>query len=276
MISNLYIYAEPRCAGLAYTDVADYVAELLPRSAVQLGGPLLESKIVGSGNDTGLLDEIAESLAKAKVRDPLQTVPSDQQALAGEVAYERRRLANPSSVVYGLMYDAYAYSGLCHALIPQAEAGFDQLHIVFTNQLIGTWDPADRRYHARTVFCGSPSIVSISGLVEAPARSPEYYIALRGAEALGLGEESKLELASAFGDDCLSYDDQRMTEVVKGYAMQAIAYRLSGEAFCSDPKCRLFNAHWQKELLKAQLGEGPDFCSEHEEFFQQLSKDGVS
>ncbi|MHB8159973.1 MAG: DUF6775 family putative metallopeptidase [Thermoleophilia bacterium] len=276
MICNVYIYSEPRCAGLAFTEVADYVAELLPSLAVQLRGPLLESKIEGNGNDTGLLDGIAESLAKAKVRDLLQSVPSDQQVLAGEVAYERRRLANPSSVVYGLMYDAYAYSGLCHALTSPAEAGFDQLHIVFTNQLIGTWDPADRRYHARTVLCGSPSIVSISGLVEAPARSPEYYIALRGAEALGLGEESKLELASSFADDCLSYDDQRLIEVVKGYAMQAIAYRLSGEAFCSDPKCRLFNAHWQRELLKAQLGEGPAFCSEHEEFFQRLSKDGVS
>ena len=276
MICNVYIYSEPRCAGLAFTEVADYVAELLPSLAVQLRGPLLESKIEGNGNDTGLLDGIAESLAKAKVRDLLQSVPSDQQALTGEVAYERRRLANPSSVVHGLMYDAYAYSGLCHALIPQAEAGFDQLHIIFTNQLIGTWDPADRRYHARTVLCGSPSIISISGLVEAPARSPEYYFALRGAEAIGLGKESKLELADSFADDCLSYDDQRMTEVVKGYAMQAIAYRLSGDAFCSDPKCRLFNAHWQRELLKAQLGEGPDFCSEHEGFFQRLSKEGVS
>ena len=67
MISNLYIYAEPRCAGLAYTDVADYVAELLPRSAVQLRGPLLESKVEGGEKDSSLLDEIAESLAKAKV-----------------------------------------------------------------------------------------------------------------------------------------------------------------------------------------------------------------
>jgi hypothetical protein len=34
------------------------------------------------------------------------------------------------------------------------------------------------------------------------------------------------------------------------------------EAFCDDPRCRLFNAHWQRELLGAQLG-GQDFCGRH-------------
>jgi hypothetical protein len=45
--------------------------------------------------------------------------------------------------------------------------------------------------------------------------------------------------------------------------MQAVFYALTGDPFCDDPCCRLFNAHWQREMLAAQLSR-PDFCRRHE------------
>jgi hypothetical protein len=220
------------------------------------------------------MHNVAAALARAKVRNLSEPPPAERTVLYGEVGYELRRLSNIDSGVCGLLYDGHEFSELCLDLLPRAESGLDRVHVVFTNQLIGTWEPADRRYHARTVLCGSPSIVSISGLIEAPAKSTAYYIARRGAEALGMAEEAKMELADSFADDCLSLDDPRLTEVAKGYAMQAIIYRLTGEAFCNDSRCRLYNAHWQRELLKAQLDSGYEFCRDHEQIFRRLAKDG--
>lgn len=272
VVSDIYIYAEPRCSALDCVEVVGYVGETIPGCRVELRAPLLESAAAYAERGASV-ETVAESLAWAKVRDLAQPFPAEQDVLFGEVAYERRRLENTGSAVYGILYDATEFSHLCAGLLPPGETGLDQVHIVITNQLIGTWENADRRYHARTVFCGSPSIVSLSGLMEAPAKSPAYYIARRGAESLGLSEENKLELADSFADDCLSMDDSRLTEVVKGYVMQALVYRIEGEAFCGEPGCRLFNAHWQRELLEAQLGDANEYCPKHEEFFRHLAKD---
>jgi len=230
----------------------------------------LESAVDADGSP----DRMAACLAGAKVKDFNRPLSREQRPLEGELAYERRRLADRGNNVYGLLYDAYAFFDICRSIIAGEESRSGQLHVVFTNQLIGSWDCADRRYHARTVLCGSPAIVSISGLIEAPAKAPGYYLARRGAEAFGLDQESRMELADSFADDCLGLGDPRLTEVAKGYAMQAIFYRLTGEAFCADAGCRLYNAHWQRELLEAQLGGDHEYCREHEALLQRLAKDG--
>jgi hypothetical protein len=242
---HIYIYREPRCGVIDFAEIVDHVQDMLPAVEVTLRGPLLEEAAGGAYTGEDRTDAVATSMARAKVRDPARTLAAGVDPLPGEIAYERRRLADKENGVYGLMYDGYALSDLCARLIPSAESGHRHVHVIFTNQLLGTWGENDGRYHARAVVCGAPSIVSTSGLVEAPAKSPGYYLARRGAEAFGLDEESKLELASSFADDCLCLDDERLTEVSKGYAMQAINHRLTGEPFCEDKGCRLFNAHWQ-------------------------------
>jgi hypothetical protein len=130
------------------------------------------------------------------------------------------------------------------------------LHLAITNQLFGTWDCNDLRYHARTGIYGFPCIISTTGLVEAPAKSRRYY----QSRQLGL---SCASLEDMFQGEFLIHDDQRLTEIMKGYVMQAVFYCLGGDPFCPDPNCRLYNAHWQHELLHAQL-QGPyEFCPSH-------------
>jgi hypothetical protein len=41
------------------------------------------------------------------------------------------------------------------------------------------------------------------------------------------------------------------------------------EPFCQERRCRLFNAHWQEEVLEAQLGQ-PEFCDRHTKLLQEL------
>jgi len=60
-----------------------------------------------------------------------------------------------------------------------------------------------------------------------------------------------------------------MVEILKGYVMQAVFYQEFNEAFCDDKNCRLFNAHWQQEMIHAQL-DVPDFCKRHENLAKTL------
>ncbi|MDY7081530.1 MAG: DUF6775 family putative metallopeptidase [Halobacteria archaeon] len=41
-------------------------------------------------------------------------------------------------------------------------------------------------------------------------------------------------------------------------------YHEYGNEFCEDDNCRLYNAHRQSGVVKAQLG-APEFCQEHAE-----------
>ncbi len=52
--------------------------------------------------------------------------------------------------------------------------------------------------------------------------------------------------------------------------MQAVFYALTGDPFCEDKVCRLYNAHWQEDLLFAQLGGAYDFCPRHTALLQNL------
>ncbi len=79
-----------------------------------------------------------------------------------------------------------------------------------------------------------------------------------------------LELKERFKGRFIDSEDERRTEVVKGYAMQGVFYRLVGNPFCEDKGCRLYNAHWQEELIFAQLGSGYEFCGQHEKILDDL------
>jgi hypothetical protein len=150
---------------------------------------------------------------------------------------------------------------------PDLERGLDLDHcaILFTNQLFVTWDRKDSRYHARTSLYGFPSLISLPGLVEAPAKPRSFYVKKR----MGVPVE---ELMEEFEGQFIDYGDSRITEVMKGYAMQAFFFHLSGEPFCEDPNCRLFNSHWQEEVLRSQLDGRYEFCPRHETILEGLRK----
>jgi hypothetical protein len=107
---------------------------------------------------------------------------------------------------------------------------------------------------------GLPSVISTTGLVEAPAKPREFYLLKQQYEMVG---KDLLELKEKFKQGFIDYEDERLTEVIKGYAMQAVFYSLIGDPFCEDKACRLYNAHWQEELIFAQLESQYEFCAHH-------------
>jgi hypothetical protein len=179
--------------------------------------------------------------------------------LYGEIAYEKRRITGETNS-FGILYDGFLLQRLFTNILPRESHTLKTAHIIFTNRLFGTWDDGNKRYHIRTSLYGIPSVISTSGLVEAPAKPREYYLLKQQYDRLGKGS---IELNEKFRGSFIDYEDKRLTEVAKGYVMQAIFYYLNGEPFCEDKGCRLYNAHWQEELVFAQIESEYEFCPRH-------------
>ena len=136
----------------------------------------------------------------------------------------------------------------------------DTLHIVFTNRLTCTFDESDSRYHGRAVICSNPAIISTTGIIEAPAKSKEFYIQAMANKSQGLGINSVKELHKG---EFLEYHDKRLAKIIEGYILQIIFYNITGETFCEYLDCRLNNAHWQRDLLYSQI-EVSKLCKKHQ------------
>lgn len=211
---------------------------------------------------------VARALAGSrvfKIDSPLEK--TGEKPLAGEVAVEERMIRGISEPT-GMLYDALLLAGTYSASISASVAGKefdpDSLHVVLTYRMIGTFERYDRRYHARVSCCALPSIISTTGLVVAPAKPREYYL----TKTIMRGGISEPELLKTIEGRYLDHDDERTTDVLKGYFLQALFYHASGNPFCDDTSCRLYNAHWQEEMLTAQLGGGHELCRTHREMLE--------
>jgi predicted Zn-dependent protease len=215
------------------------------------------------------VEGLARNLAETKVRS-LMNPHIKFEPLPGEIEFERKLLLDPTRRIAGVLYDGYKLQDLFLELLPKNELSMDYVHIVFTNRLFGTFDESDGRYHAHVSLYGLPSLVSTVGIVEAPAKPKEFY-SLR-QQYLALGDQVAVEkLKERFRGRFIDYDDPRLTEVLKGYVMQAMFYHLFGNPFCSDKRCRLWNARWQEEVIGAQLSE-PEFCERHSKVLERMKR----
>ena len=152
-----------------------------------------------------------------------------------------------------IMYDAFKIQSIIYDIITESDPDPGNLHIVFTNKLICTYDTTDSRYHGRTVICSNPAIISTTGMIEAPARPKEYYFEVMKCKMQGLSIQNAKK---NYNQKFLDYHDQRLSKIAEGYLLQAIFYYITGDAFCDSLDCRLNNAHWQKDLLYSQLKIG--------------------
>jgi len=201
------------------------------------------------------IEKVANELAGIRLKDPEKRF-IERILFQAEVDYEKRRMRDPNWKIFGILYEGVLYQKVVSDLIFKKGMVFKRCIILFTNQLFGTWDRDDRRYHARVSLYGSPNLISVTGLVEAPAKPKAYYL----KRQMGLPVEM---LKEEYQDRFLDHGDLRMTEVLKGYAMQALFFHLFGDPFCEDPDCRLFNSHWQEEVLHSQTDGQYEFCQRH-------------
>ncbi len=165
-----------------------------------------------------------------------------------------------------VMYDGFEIQNVINSTISQDCLSQNNLHIVFTNKLTCTYDNIDHRYHGRAVICSNPSIISTTGMIEAPAKPREYYLEAMKCKVQGLDIKSVKKNHSG---EFLYYHDQRLSKIAEGYLLQAIFYYITGDAFCDSLDCRLNNAHWQKDLIYSQI-KISRLCKKHQKILDDL------
>lgn len=256
----LYDGSEP--SSLDALELAEYLRRRLPSVEVEVRGPF---PLHHTGGDEERLRELAEKVAA------LRAMRANSPEVVGrpfpaEAEYEFKRLSQPERGLSGTLYCGLRLQALYRELLPRGEARLEVAHIAVERALLGTFDEADGRWHARTVILGFPALISLRGLVEAPAGPPEFHILKGLSPQLAEVEQRGLEAKMLVG-----LHDPRLTEVAKGYALQAVFYQALGEAFCDDPDCRLFNAHRQEEMLRAQLDGAYELCPRHEALLASIA-----
>jgi hypothetical protein len=168
------------------------------------------------------------------------------------------------------LYDGFVMQRMFAEMIPTAEISLAHIHIIFTSLLTCTFSEDNWRYHGRALICGTPSIVSTTGIVEALAKPREFYIPqLDGTAAEGIGS-----LKKKFAGRFIDYDDDRITAASINYALQAIFFFISGgEPFCNNKDCRLYNTHWQEDLIHTI--EKGILCSHHRNLANKFVKEST-
>jgi len=165
------------------------------------------------------------------------------------------------------LYDGFVMQKMFAEMTPTAEISLAHIHVIFTSLLTCTFSEDDWRYHGRAIICGTPSIVSTTGIVEALAKPREFYLAQLGDMTAADTDSVKKKFAGRFID---YYDEDKITAASINYALQAIFFFITGgEPFCNNKDCRLFNAHWQEELVHTI--EKGTLCGRHSNMANKLS-----
>lgn len=208
------------------------------------------------------IEKMAQKMARIRIKQPQKGLLL-KDPLEGEVAYEKERINDQAWRSFGILYEGILYQKLIAEFPLKEKLDERCCSILITTQLIGTWDQNDHRYHLRTSIYGFPHIISIPGLVLAPAKPKGFYI----KRQMGIPVEI---LKEEYRGEFLDHEDSRLTEVIKGYVMQALFYQIMENPFCEDRDCRLFNAHWQEEMIYAQLNGKYEFCPKHESILKKI------
>ncbi len=246
-IKKIILYNEPAVKEIQINNLEKFLTKTFDVS-VEIRNNILEN-----GNES-----LAREVASCRVFNPRIPFQRHNPTLE-EINFEIQNFSDTSKTENIIMYDGFEFQKIITKLLQEDELDSEFLHIAFTNKLMCTYDDTDYRYHGRALIGSNPSIISTTGVIEAPAKPREYYFELMRNFSMGLNVDT---LKKKYSGTYLEYHDKRLSKVLEGYLLQAIFYYWTGEPFCEDVKCRLFNAHWQKDLLHSQLEIGR-LCERH-------------
>ena len=253
-ISKIFLYDEPAIPEIQIERLSEFLKENFSVD-VEIRGSIFKN----------LPDSLARDLASIRVFKPRKPFERHEPTLE-EIEFEKIYGDDTPKLENIVYYDGFEMQKIITELIPNEELLKEYFHIIFTNRLTCTYDNNDYRYHGRALIGSNPSIISTTGIIEAPAKPREYYVELISNMTQGLNLDS---VNKKYAGTYLEYHDKRLSNVVEGYLLQALFYYLTGEAFCESRDCRLHNAHWQKDLLYSQLEFGK-LCEKHQEIFKSL------
>lgn len=244
-ISRLILYCEPSLPQINIQGLANFLEEEIG-AAVEIRSGFFEY--------FGRRESVLRDIASCRVFNTF--VPFERHLPSLEEIESEK--ASPIRNI--ILYDGFEMQNVYRNLLPSSELSQDFFHLVITSRLTCSYDYDDYRYHGRAVICSNPAIISTTGIIEAPAKPRDYYLKMHEKIAQGLNIDL---LKKDFIGRFLDYGDPRLEVVIRGYAMQAIFYYLTGNPFCESSQCLLHNAHWQEDLIHSQVEVGK-LCDEHQ------------
>jgi hypothetical protein len=253
-ISKIILYDEPTVPEIQLNKLAEFLKETFPVTV-----ETRENILKFSSKDT------AFKIAECKIFN-LRKNFERHSPTHEEVSFEESNVHDTSKTENIIMYDGFQLLKVLANLILETEDVESIFHVFFTNKLTCTYDYNDYRYHGRALIGSNPSIISTTGIIEAPAKPREYYYDLMTSFTQGVNVES---IKKKYKGNYLEYNDSRLSKIIEGYLLQAIFYYETGDPFCNDSECRLFNAHWQKDLLHSQL-EVEKICEHHQNVLNKM------
>ena len=247
-ISKIILYDEPTVPEIQIEKIKAFITDTF-RIETEIKGNFFSS----------VQDNVFKKMAATKVLDLKKPFkkhsPTQEEYL---IEKENKDTSEKETIT---PYDGFELQNIVSENISITD---NTLHIIFTNKLTVTFDNDDFRYHARALVISNPTIISMSGIIEAPAKSKQYYLDLMTC----FSEEKTREIKEKYRGEFLEYHDLRLNNIIEGYVLQSIMYYETGEPFCKHRDCRLFNAHWQKDLFYSQI-ENKKMCEKH---FQAINK----
>ncbi len=241
--SNIFLYIDSSIETLKQQNLKSFLEQ---RIGVEVH---IKKDFLREKNEDGLEKEIAITKVRNKRKREFK------EPLPKEIEIEKK-IIKENKELLGIIYDGHRLVKLFRNLLDQKEK--NDHTIIITKRLIGTLEKNEARYHIRTVINAIPSIISISGIVEGPAKPRKYYFA----------DENEKEDVLDF--EPMQYSDERMESAVKSYLLQTVFWRLEGYHFCDKDGCRLKNSHWQEDVLKNQVNG--ELCEEHEKMLEEFKK----
>lgn len=252
-ISTVYLYDEPSVPEIKIDELANFIKDVF------------HVKVETRKNIFNYFQSnIARDLATCRIFDTRVRF-ENHEPTPEEIRFEEESFVNNKETNI-IMYDGFEFQKALTSIIPESELESDKFHLVCTNKLTCTFDLDDYRYHGRAVICSNPAIISTTGMIEAPAKPREFYLSLLTNITQGLNVDT---IKNQFKGRYLEYHDPKIGEIIKGYALQALFYYTTGESFCESKECRLFNAHWQSDLLHSQLEVGK-LCKRHQQILDVI------
>jgi hypothetical protein len=252
--SKIILYDEPTVPQIQLKKLEKFIADTFP---VKI--EIRENFFQNSDQ------KIFEKIACARVFDlkkPFEIhMPTTDEI---QIEVQNKDMSNREEMI---LYDGFELQKTVSEFTSKDENQIDTLHIIFTNKLTCTFDQSDFRYHARAIIGSNPVIISTSGIIEAPAKPKQYYLDLM----TDFTKERVEEIKAKYKGEFLEYNDSRLSEIIEGYLLQAIMYYETGDAFCENKECRLYNSHWQKDLLDLQL-KIKKLCKKHKRDLKELNQ----
>lgn len=284
----IHLYTDRPHSNLRLNEVSDYLQKVLgKRAVIDVRGDFVKHHY-GDSVPEEFLKNLAQAKAwaatvNARVWPPAHAPITENEKLEEEMRILRDDKTPVPEHYKDLMVSDYEYyegAKLHNAFangLRKDEMG--HAHVVFTSRGIRTMG-SDKRLHNRSGFsAGVMNLVSTTGVVEGPTQPIEYLQEMQNALNSGIfsvdgkhfvhSDDFHKALREKHMDKMLLPNDERLSEVMKGYALQAVKAHLTGHAFCADQNCRLFDAHQQEHVIQAQIKSGK-LCQKHDNFFKQI------